>query len=1401
MKKYSILIITLLVSIAYGILALNYHDRYRSDDENVVLDKHLDDSLLVKTLLDRNYLPSMADAEFVSRHLKSILARGEELSSLYDLNKRAWRIPADSISASRSEHYKSRLQEESLLLGQDEEFRSLDQSAVSTRTLVVSGEEGEISVTIADRDGNECPDVVVRLIEFYIGSEKTVESRNLAYAKTDGDGVAVFSGLPLSSSYGVIPVREGYEYGSSKGTVGGTLGQVGDGGELELSFVQNEHKLRAFDALTLRNIKSDHVISVRSLESFFGSMAVYIALYLAVWWLIFLFYNRRFKGADTSLISLVMALTGICLVMMFSMNDPLNDKMIGADMAQGVIAGVVVMFLLLLIDFKAFYQDRLRVPFDIPAALLVWVLRPWRSKVQAFFDRMPKGFGYMLTALALTLLLFTPLGEAVGGMRVNLNIGILFQPSEIAKYLIVIFMASFFCANAEKIVKFSQKGNVGLFGVKLKMLGGIIVGLGLLMALYLLLGDMGPSMVLAFTFIIMYSIIKSKVGLEGVLTCDLAMLVYGILSFILMLFIGKLLGCMWAFCLAWFGVWIGIGIVKKQMFESAIVFNFIIAAFIYGSDVLGYMGLESIADRLEDRTEMCTNTWGELPVDGQKADPGSNTQVAEGLWGLASGGFFGNGIGEGNPSLIPAFHTDMILASIGEQFGFIGLLLVVVLLALLMRRTIIHGYTSSNTFTFYLCVGIAVVTGVQFVIIALGSTGVIPLTGVTVPFFSFGKVSMILNMTAFGVVLSIAARNAVVKNTVSEMEECRRKEMSRYDYPIALVSLVFCVMALFILGVFVNYGVINRKETSLQAVYVNSSNGIPLVKYNPRIMMIADQMTIGNIYDRNNILLATSDPQAVEKDRDRYLSCGVSEEYLDSHLDTRLRRYYPFGEHLFFMLGDYNTQLFFNSEDQRGYVAEARHLSHLRGYDDRMMENGIPVKVDLESDEYRPHKYLSNDSTLTLKGVQLRDYSAIYSSSDVKPGDIHLTLDARLQTMIQKELAKFVEDRGNVYSWNDPFTKDDKKISRRYSDTEKLRISVVILDADDGDLLASAVYPLPDQKRLMSLSDDQLNVYNDRRQYRDKEWTAYTDMDLGLLYSTAPGSTGKIMSSMAGMVSDDLTTTEIKKLRYENHPDEKIGYEYKVNYNFAESDTRKEHPQPKMISIYDALTYSSNSYFIKFVNDKDLYGELADIYRTVGARLVHEQPYSMFYKEDHRIDTVMQGVSKGAVRRYRNYMDKVAKNGEREPLRDAAWSLAWGQGELSVSPLAMARVASIAAGSGSMPVTRFTINDANESVKVEGLSKQDLDYLRYCMGAEAAKHEFGLKAYGKTGTAQRTVAMVKGKEIKEQDGWYMGYFESAQGPIAFALRLERGPGSGSAVDVVNKVLLPVFKNKSLGYVK
>ena len=1380
MKRLSLIIITVILALAFGQLVMNYQERYEDVKGSVVLGEDLDYESLANAIVQKNYLPTEEDAQFAARHILNVMKSGEELESLYDMNKRAWRIHADSIRTSGSEYYQQQLLWETQKMGLDEEFKNLDLNSLNPVCYVEGNGRGQIKVDVR-REKEPCAGVTVRLYEHQIGEDGEPVSTILAHARTNSKGTALFKGLALTSSYSVIPVKEGCEYGSSQGTVGGSLEQVGDDGCIECLFEENDHSIKVFDSITLRNIKSDHVMTVRSLDDFFMTMGIYVGLFFLAWWLLFFIYRRRNHEAPAGIIPVMMFLTGICMLMMFSMNDPLNDKLIGVDMAQGVLAGIFVMMLLQKVDFRAFYQDRCRIPFDIPAACIRWVFRPFGTKADQFFDRMPKGWGYMLVAVLLTLLLFTPLGVAVGGMRVNLNIGILFQPSEIAKYLIVLFMAAFFCANAEKIVKFSQKGNVDLFGVKIRMLAGILLGLGFLMGLYLLLGDMGPSMVLAFTFLIMYSVIKSKVDVDEnvgrvrmrhILTCDLAMLVYGLVSFLLMLYVGSLLGCMWLFCLAWFVLWIVVGLIRRQFFESAFVFNLIIAAFIFGSSIMGAIpGLDSVAERLDSRNEMCTNTWGVLPLDGATADPGENTQVAEGLWGLASGGFAGQGIGEGSPNVIPAFHTDMILASIGEEFGFLGLLVLVVLLAILLRKTILTGYSTHNPFAFYLCLGVAVVTGVQFVIIALGSTGVIPLTGVTVPFLSFGKVSMILNLAAFGMVLSISALKP--EAATSDVAEVRRRQMARYDYSVSLVSMIFAMVSMFILGVFLKYCILERDEILVRPVYVNNVSGMPVVAYNPRIAQVAEKMPIGNIYDRNGILLASSDAEEIMWNKDRYLSFGVDSASFMTHMKSRLKRYYPFGEHLFYMVGDYNTRLFFTSGNERGYLAEARHLSTLRGYDDRMMEDGEYVTVDLESDEYRPGKYFNNDSTMVLRGVQLRDYNvllpALKSGEQVgtTPQDVVLTLDARLQTSIQNRLQQFIDNESNSYSWKNPYTGARSYV--KYKDNDQLRISIVVLDAKSGDLLTSALYPLPDQKQLMSMTESELMQF----------------LDLGILYPTQPGSTAKVMSSMAALISEDMTTKDVMSQTYYNASAERVGYEYTVNLDHE-------------ISMLDALKKSSNNYFINLVNDKNLYDELAKVYTLAGARLRYETPYTFYYDENynHAMDTVMREVSRYALSTYARYQEKVEKTGIREPLKKhAAWQIAWGQGELSATPLAMARVASIVAGRGSMPVTRYLMDESPKSVVLEGMSREDASYLRYCMSAEAEGHNFKAKVYGKTGTAQRPV----GKNANEQDGWYMGYCDGVRGPIAFAVRLERGPGSGNAVRVTEEVLIPALKQA--GYIK
>ena len=1382
MKKHSFILASIVLVLMFTKLVINYQDRYNLDADAVVLENCAkDSSRLVNAIIAKNYLPSQEDAAFAAHHLKTVSQNGAVLTSLYDLNKREWRIPSEVIEQDGSPYYKQLLLTESRQMGLDDDFYRQNPEGIKSATVLDNRHSGSITVkvkTVSEnagivskvlgRDKKPCPGVLVRLYEHYMDPENGPSSRILAYAKTDASGKAVFGGLDKALSYSVIPVRKGFEYGSSQGTTAGSLQASADEGALKCNFVQNTHKIKIFNTATLKNIKSDHHIVVRSLKSYFVTMAIYMGIFFLIWWLFIFIYKRRNPGAECSVISIIMTMTGICLLMMFSMNDPLNDKIIGVDMAQGVIAGVILMMLLQTVNFTRFYQGKSLLPFDLPAAFIKLLCKPLGlyKKADALFEKLPKGFGYMLVALVLTLLLFTPLGVAVGGMKVNLNVGIIFQPSEIAKYLIVIFIAAFFCANADKIVKFSDKGNVDLFGSKMKMLGGILLGLIFLMGLYLLLGDMGPAMVLSFTFIIMYSIIKSKVDLDGlsekdelrrILTCDLAMLIYGVISFIAMLYIGKTAGYMWVFCLAWFALWIAFGLLKKRVFESAIVFNLIIAAFVFGASIMKALpGLDSVAERLESRNEMCTNTWGTLPVDGKTADPGENTQVAEGLWGLASGGLFGQGVGEGSPSSIPAFHTDMILSSIGEQIGFVGILIIVILLILLLRNTVLHGYKTAHPFAFYLCLGIAVVTGVQFIIIALGSTGIIPLTGVTVPFFSFGKVSMILNLAAFGIVLSIAGRNSHPTDVPAEVIEMRRSQMQKYDYSIALTSLAFTVLSIFILGVYLNYQVFQRDDILIRPVYVNNTEGYPVVNYNPRIEEIADEMPIGNIYDRNGILLATSNVDELISKRSEYVRYGVDSTFFDNHMKQRLRRYYPFGDHLFYMLGDYNSRLFFTSGDIRGYLAEARHLSDLRGYDDRLTKGGEFVKVDLESEHFKPGRYFNSDSTLIVNGLQLRDYKALLPAlksgkpEGTSPKDVRLTLDAKLQTMLQNDLNDYVSLQG---------------LKRRY---QALRISVVVLDANNGDLLASAVYPLPDQEYLMSLKEEELGIYRDYS--RPSDWTAYSDMDLGLNYATPPGSSAKILTSIAALKQEGR---RVAGTRIRMFPEEVI--------RNGEPGTLHE----EVIEMKDALKSSSNLYFIHLLNSLDLYSTLEELYADI----------------DCRIDNIDEAGTDRAVRKYEKYIEKNEKKKLNSGEFPRCWAWAWGQGGLNATPLSMAQANSISVNGGNLPSIRYSFSELPESKPV--LSEDEAEVLRKMLKYSGDISGLNVTG-GKTGTAER--AWVNSQGVKNEhfnDGWFVFFMENANvdkqsgktTTLSVAVRMERGPGSGTAKGLARNVVLPLLRSQ------
>ena len=1291
-----------------------------------------------------------------------------------------------------------------------------------------------------------CQKVLIRLSEHYIDSsgvnaktkKKPIDSlvvrKTLAWAKTNDEGECTFSGLDATKSYSVLPIKKGYEYGMPRGTTSGSLMNSSKESIQTYSFAQQEHKIRMFDAKTLAQIRERHALTLRTPQEYKHISTWYLILFFAAWWGVYWIRSHKHKNSDNDVIAILMLLTGLCFLVMLSMYDPLEDALYGIDMAQGIIIGVVVIGILQYVNFTDLYQDRLRIGFDIPLACINWLFKPFSKKISGLIQvlsnkkykalrkwiallgiilclplllldliritklgnrvstliaKLPKGCGYLFVALFLTVLLF-PFGSEIGGMKVNFELpGLTFQPSEIAKYLIVFFMAAFFSSNADSIIKYSKKGNSGLFGRKLKMLSVITVGLCLLLSLYVSLGDIGPALVLAFTFIILYSIVKSKVNLENldergqntkILTCDLAMLAYGVISFIVLLHIGNAIDQLGFFCFIWFILWIILGCVRKQVFESAILFNLMIVAFIYGGKVLSFFHLSSIAERLESRNEMCLNTWGTLPIDGMVAKAGENTQIAEGLWGLASGGIWGQGLGEGSPHFIPAFHTDMIMASIGEQLGFLGIFVIIFLLSLLLRKAVLIGYRTSHPFAFYLCSGIAIVTAIQFAIISLGSTGIIPLTGVTVPFLSYGKVSMLLNLVAFGIILSytpVTVKNKAGTHSISE------KNIGQYNYPVSVLSWLYCALAVFIGSVFFYYQFINRDETLVRPVYINNANGAPVVEYNPRIKPLIHKMYAGDIYDRNHTLLATSDKSKLLHHKGIYSKYGLMYDTLKQQ-----QRYYPFGEHLFFMLGDYSKVPSFSIE--RGYLAEARHRTELYGYDDVLRDSqGKPVVVDLRSDAYRPQRFYSPEYSKSLK-KELKDYSALipylkaglnsnkitrlndrnkrfWETGRIEPQDVQLTIDAALQVRLQQEMLEYMRKNYSDSKWN------------------KCRVSIVVLDAKEGDLLASANYPLPDYNRLKNAP----NKYSDN--YKKTSWKAYSDMDLGLIFPTAPGSTAKVLSALAGFRKDD---DKIVSQTYYIDPKERI-------YSREPAG---------MLDMKKALRHSSNCYFVNLVNDKSLYKELASIYGNVGIQIYGKKSYTIDYAEPNNDwQKNITNQEKKCVEAYVKYKrSRIKETMNHRTGKPREWAWAWGQNYFEATPATMARAISIVTNGGKMPVTRFLLKTPSKGIEIVSSSAADSmsNFLKYT----AKEHDkFNLPVLGgKTGTPERDWKNIFNRTQIINDGWFICFIENTsirsikntkemhrRHPLAIAVRMERINDvlSGKAVDFTKNVVLKVLK--------
>lgn len=131
------------------------------------------------------------------------------------------------------------------------------------------------------------------------------------------------------------------------------------------------------------------------------------------------------------------------------------------------------------------------------------------------------------------------------------------------------------------------------------------------------------------------------------------------------------------------------------------------------------------------------------------SDPlGTGYQSVQALYAVASGGLWGRGLARGEPDLIPAASTDFMTAALSEEFGWVGLVAIMMLLALLVARAFQLSLTTNDEFSSFLAFGLGTSFAAQIFLVTGGCLRLLPLTGLTLPFLSYGGSSLMASFFA-----------------------------------------------------------------------------------------------------------------------------------------------------------------------------------------------------------------------------------------------------------------------------------------------------------------------------------------------------------------------------------------------------------------------------------------------------------------------------------------------------------------------------------------------------------------------------------------------------------------------------------------------------------------------------
>lgn len=212
--------------------------------------------------------------------------------------------------------------------------------------------------------------------------------------------------------------------------------------------------------------------------------------------------------------------------------------------------------------------------------------------------------------------------------------------------------------------------------------------------------------------------------------------------------------------IALWGLSLMIVVVEKDLGQGLLIFGVFLAMLYLANGRIAYVigGLVAFAVgayvlyRIFPHVQVRVVIW----LDPWSRGQGSGAQLVQSQYALASGGIFGSGLGLGDPTNIPLVQTDFVFSAIGEELGLLGTMALLIFYLFFVYRGVRIALDAVDDFSRFLAAGLTAVLGLQAFIIIGGTVGLFPLTGITLPFISYGGSSLLSNFIIVGMLLAIS---------------------------------------------------------------------------------------------------------------------------------------------------------------------------------------------------------------------------------------------------------------------------------------------------------------------------------------------------------------------------------------------------------------------------------------------------------------------------------------------------------------------------------------------------------------------------------------------------------------------------------------------------------------------